>query len=92
MKRHPGPRFGSDLVVDFLMERGVRYLAINPGASFRGLHDSVVNTPGAPEIILCPHEKQAINVAHGFSKASGEVGVSAVHDVVGLLHGSLGIF
>ena len=34
MKRHPGPRFGSDVVVDFLMERGVRYLAINPGASW----------------------------------------------------------
>jgi len=86
------PRYGSDLVVDFLMERGVRYIAINPGASYRGLHDSLVNTPGAPEIILCPHEKQAINVAHGLANATGEVAVSAVHDVVGLLHGTLGIF
>jgi benzoylformate decarboxylase/acetolactate synthase-1/2/3 large subunit len=79
-------------VVDFLMERGVRYIAINPGASYRGLHDSLVNTPGAPEIILCPHEKQAVNVAHGLANATGEVAVSAVHDVVGLLHGTLGIF
>ena len=91
----PSPRqrrFGSDLVVDFLIERGVRYVALNPGASFRGLHDSLVNTPGAPEIILCPHEKQAINVAHGYARATGEVGVAIVHDVAGLLHGSLGIF
>lgn len=86
------PRYGSDLVVDFLMQRGVRYLPINPGASFRGLHDSLVNTPGAPEIILCPHEKQAVNVAHGWAKATGEAGVAAVHDVVGLLHATLGIF
>jgi benzoylformate decarboxylase/acetolactate synthase-1/2/3 large subunit len=86
------PRYGSDLVVDFLMDRGVRYIPLNPGASYRGLHDSIVNTPGAPEIILCPHEKQAINMAHGLANATGEVAVSAVHDVVGLLHGTLGIF
>jgi benzoylformate decarboxylase/acetolactate synthase-1/2/3 large subunit len=85
-------RYGSDLVVEFLIERGVRYVALNPGASFRGLHDSLVNTPGAPEIILCPHEKQAVNVAHGYARATGEVGVAIVHDIVGLLHGSLGIF
>jgi benzoylformate decarboxylase/acetolactate synthase-1/2/3 large subunit len=86
------PRYGSDLVVDFLMDRGVRYIPLNPGASYRGLHDSIVNTPGAPEIILCPHEKQAINMAHGLANATGEVAVSAVHDVVGLLHGTLGVF
>src|SRR5690606_7042010 len=79
-------------VVEFLIEHGVRYIAINPGASFRGLHDSLVNTPGAPEIILCPHEKQAINVAHGWARATGETGVAAVHNVVGLLHSTLGIF
>ena len=86
------PRYGSDLVVDFLMDRGVRYIPLNPGASYRGLHDSIVNTQGAPEIILCPHEKQAINVAHGWANATGEVAVSAVHNVVGLLHGTLGVF
>jgi benzoylformate decarboxylase/acetolactate synthase-1/2/3 large subunit len=74
------------------MDRGVRYIPLNPGASYRGLHDSIVNTPGAPEIILCPHEKQAINVAHGWANATGEVAVSAVHNVVGLLHGTLGVF
>jgi benzoylformate decarboxylase/acetolactate synthase-1/2/3 large subunit len=92
MDRRQRQRFGSDVVVDFLIERQVPYLPIMPGASFRGLHDSLVNTPGAPRIILCPHEKQALNVAHGFSKATGQVGVAAVHDVVGLLHGSMGVF
>jgi acetolactate synthase-1/2/3 large subunit len=86
------PIYGSDVVVDHLIDQGVRYVALNPGASFRGLHDSLVNRAGAPEIIVCPHEKLAVNVAHGFAKASGEPMVALLHNVVGLLHGSLGLF
>ena len=89
----PDPvRYGSDVMVDLLIEQGVRYVALNPGASFRGLHDSLVNREGAPEIILVPHEKLAVNLAHGYAKASGEVMAAVLHDTVGLLHGSLGIF
>lgn len=85
-------RFGSDVMVDLLAGQGVRYVALNPGASFRGLHDSLVNREGAPEMLLVPHEKLAVNIAHGFAKASGEVMAAILHDTVGLLHGSLGIF
>jgi thiamine pyrophosphate-dependent acetolactate synthase large subunit-like protein len=89
----PGPaRYGSDVIVDLLHEHGIRYVALNPGASFRGLHDSLVNRPGAPELITCPHEKLAVNLAHGYAKASGEPMAAILHDTVGLLHGSLGIF
>lgn len=88
----PAPRFGSDVVVDLLTDQGIRFVALNPGASFRGLHDSLVNRPGAPEIILVPHEKLAVNIAHGYAKASGELMAALLHDTVGLLHGALGIF
>ena len=86
------PRYGSDVMVDLLAGLDIPYVALNPGASFRGLHDSLVNRPGAPEIILCPHEKIAVQLAHGYAKASGRLMAAALHDTVGLLHGSLGIF
>ena len=85
-------QFGSDVMVDLLAEQGIRYVALNPGASFRGLHDSLVNRVGAPEMILVPHEKLAVNIAHGYAKASGEMMGAILHDTVGLLHGTLGIF
>ncbi len=85
-------RYGSDVVVDGLIDLGIEHVALNPGASFRGIHDSLVNRSDAPSIILCPHEKIAINIAHGFAKATGRPMAAIVHDVVGLLHGSLGLF
>jgi hypothetical protein len=34
--------YGSDLMVQMLRELGIRYIALNPGASLRGLRDSLV--------------------------------------------------
>ena len=33
----------SDVIVDLVKRYGFPYIALNPGASFRGLHDSLVN-------------------------------------------------
>src|SRR5680860_886023 len=67
------PRYGSDVMVDAMKAQGLKYVSLNPGSSFRGLHDSIVNYGGnSPEIIECPHEKVAVGVAHGYAKASGE--------------------
>ena len=61
-------RYGSDVIVDLLQAFGIEYVALNPGATYRGLHDSLVNYgEGKPEIILCTHEKVAVNVAHGYA-------------------------
>ena len=88
-----GPKYGSDLMVDALQAHGFRYVSLNPGSSFRGLHDSIVNYGGnSPEIIECPHEKVAVGLAHGYAKACGEPMAVILHDVVGLLHGTLGIY
>lgn len=91
----PGPAaYGSDLVVDLLRALGTRYVPLNPGSSFRGLHDSLVNHGGNtdPQLLLCLHEEIAVSLAHGYAKASGQVGVAAVHDLVGLMHASMAVY
>jgi thiamine pyrophosphate-dependent acetolactate synthase large subunit-like protein len=85
--------YGSDLVVDRLCALGVEHLALNPGASIRGLHDSLVNPPGrAPNLVLAMHEEIAVAIAHGYASVTGRPMAAAVHDTVGLLHASMAIF
>ena len=82
-------QFGSDVVIDMIQALGIEYVALNPGASYRGIHDSLVNYAGdKPELILCNHEGIAVAVAHGYANASGRPMIAAVHDVVGLLNAS----
>jgi acetolactate synthase-1/2/3 large subunit len=86
-------KYGSDVIVDLLQAFGIEYVALNPGATYRGLHDSLVNYGGGkPEIILCTHEKVAVNVAHGYAKTTGRPMGAIVHDVVGLLHSTMGVY
>jgi acetolactate synthase-1/2/3 large subunit len=87
------PRWGSDVMADVLQALGLPYVSLNPGSSFRGLHDSLVNHAGnRVEMICCPHEKVAVGVAHGYAKATGRPMAVLLHDVVGLLHGAMGIY
>ena len=37
------PEYGSDVVVDLMKAHDIEYAAFNPGATFRGIHDSIVN-------------------------------------------------
>jgi thiamine pyrophosphate-dependent acetolactate synthase large subunit-like protein len=87
-------RYGSDLVVDLLRAVGIEHVALNPGATYRGLHDSLVNYGGnrAPELILTTHEEIAVALAHGYAKAKGRPMAAIVHDIVGLQHASMAIF
>src|ERR1700681_3449087 len=39
-------RPGSDFMVDVIKSLGFEYLAVNPGSSFRGLHESLINYGG----------------------------------------------
>lgn len=90
----PRAEWGSDVVVDLLKAFEIEYIAINPGATFRGLHDSLVNYGGnhAPEIILCNHEEIAVALAHGYARARGRPMAAAVHNIVGLQHASMAIY
>ena len=84
--------YGSDLVVELMRQLEIPYVAMNPGASFRGLHDSFVNFPGdGPELIQCCHEEIAVAVALGYARATGKPMAAALHSMVGLQHGSMAI-
>jgi benzoylformate decarboxylase/acetolactate synthase-1/2/3 large subunit len=87
-------RWGSDVMVDAIKACGFPYVSLNPGSSFRGLHDSLVNYGGnvLPELITCNHEKLAVGIAHGYTKATGQPMACILHDIVGLLQGTMGIY
>jgi len=86
-------RWASHVIVDMLHRYQLPYAALNPGASYRGLHDSMVNYGGnKPVMMLCQHEETAVQIAHGYAKASGRPMVAIVHNLVGLLHSNLAIY
>jgi thiamine pyrophosphate-dependent acetolactate synthase large subunit-like protein len=88
------PGFGSDVIADALRLLDVPYIALTPGASYRGLHDSIVNYLGnsKPQMLLCLHEEAAVAIAQGYAKVTGKAMVTAVHSNVGLMHASMAIF
>src|SRR6204780_2987808 len=88
------PGFGSDVIADALRSLDIPYIALTPGASYRGLHDSIVNYLGnsSPQMLLCLHEEAAVAIAHGYAKVTGKAMAAAVHSNVGLLHASMAMF
>jgi len=88
------PAFGSDVVADALRATDIPYIALNPGASYRGLHDSLVNYLGneQPQMLLCLHEESAVAIAHGYAKVTGKAMAAAVHSNVGLMHATMAFF
>src|SRR5215831_7717273 len=88
------PGFGSDVIADALRALDIPYIALTPGASYRGLHDSIVNYLGntKPQMLLCLHEEAAVAIAHGYAKITGRAMVTAVHSNVGLMHATMAMF
>src|SRR4029077_5573841 len=86
--------FGSDVVADALRATDIPYIALNPGASYRGFHDSLVNYLGneRPQMLLCLHEESAVAIAHGYAKVTGKAMAAAVHANVGLFHATMALF
>jgi acetolactate synthase-1/2/3 large subunit len=83
----------SDIIVDLIKRYDFPYITMNPGASFRGLHDSLVNYGGnQPPMLLCQHEEIAVQIAHGYAKASGKPMAVILHNLVGLLHATMAIY
>jgi acetolactate synthase I/II/III large subunit len=88
------PGFGSDSIAELLRALAFDYIALTPGASFRGLHDSLVNYLGnkKPKILLCVHEEHAVAIAHGYARVTGRPMAVALHANVGLMHATMAIF
>ena len=86
-------RWQSDIIVDMIKRYDFEYIALNPGASYRGLHDSLVNHgENKPPMLLCQHEKIAVQIAHGYARAKGKPMIAIVHNLVGLLHAPMGVY
>src|SRR5688500_16638276 len=90
----PENLWGSDAIAAMLRALDIPYLALNPGASYRGLHDSIVNYLGneRPQMLLCLHEEGAVAIAHGYAKVTGRAMGAIVHSNVGLMHATMAIF
>lgn len=84
----------SDAVASLLRELDIAYVALSPGSSFRGLHESLVNLLGnrQPEMLLCLHEEHAVAIAHGWAKVTGTPMGVLVHANVGLMHATMAVY
>ena len=90
---HAKDRWASDVIVDMLHAYDLPHASLNPGASYRGLHDSIVNYgQNRPTMMLCQHEETAVQIAHGYAKATGKPMIAILHNLVGLLHANMAIY
>lgn len=87
-------RAGSDFMVDVIKSLNLEYITTNPGSSFRGIHESIVNYGGnsAPELLTCPHEEQAVAMAHGYAKVAGKPMGILCHGTVGIQHSAMAVY
>src|SRR5688572_25104236 len=85
---------GSDFMVDVIKTLGFEYVALNPGSSFEGLHESIINYGNnkSPELLTCCHEESSVAMAHGFAKIEGKPMMAMLHGIIGLQHASMAIY
>ena len=94
VRKRNRPEYASDAMAETLRGLGFKYAFLNPGSSYRGLHDSMVNYLGnrSPQAVLCSHEDICVHAAQGYAKATGTPGLAILHDLVGLMHGTVGVY
>ncbi len=87
-------RPGGDFMVDVLKSLDLEYIASNPGSSFRGIHESIINYGGnkMPEFLTCLHEESSVAMAHGYFKVEGKPMAVLCHGTVGLQHAAMAIY
>src|SRR5215468_2414655 len=89
-------RPGSDLMTQVLRDLGVEYVAANPGSSFEGLQESLINYGNPPnkmpEFITALHEESAVTMGHGYGKAEGKPMCALLHGTIGIQHAAMSIY
>ena len=87
-------RPGGDFMVDVIKSLNIEYVASNPGSSFRGIHESIINYGGnkMPEFLTCTHEESSVAMAHGYFKVEGKPMAVLCHGTVGLQHAAMAIY
>src|SRR5262245_55629930 len=85
---------GSDYMVDVIKSLGFEYVCANPGSSFRGMQESLINYGGNrnPEFITNCHEESSVAMAHGYFKVEGKPLAVLAHGTVGLQHAAMAIY
>jgi thiamine pyrophosphate-dependent acetolactate synthase large subunit-like protein len=86
--------WGSDYIAAVVREMDIPYIALVPGSSYRGFHDSIVNYLGnrAPQMVLTIHEENAVAIAHGYAKAADRMMACAVHANIGLMRAVMAVY
>ena len=93
MDRNKYEKYQSDVIVDLLKQYDIKHISMNPGASFRGLHDSIINYgENDPELMVCQHEEIAVQIAHGYARATGKPMGVILHNLVGMLHAQMAVY
>ena len=89
-----GERAGADFMTDVLKSLNFEYIAANPGSSFRGLQESLINYGKnvAPEWLTCCHEESSVAMAHGYYKIAGRPMMIFAHGTVGLQHAAMAVY
>src|SRR5229473_6757275 len=84
----------SDFMVDVIKTLGFEYVAANPGSSFEGLHESIINygENRMPELLTCCHEESSVAMAHGYAKIEGKPMLAILHGNIGLQHASMAVY
>ena len=87
-------RPGGDFMVDVIKALNFEYVATNPGSSFRGIHESIINygSNTKPEFLTCCHEESSVAMAHGYFKVEGKPMAVLCHGTVGIQHAAMAIY
>jgi acetolactate synthase I/II/III large subunit len=89
-------RPGSDLMAQVLKDLGIEWVAANPGSSFEGLQESIINYGNPPnvkpEFITALHEESSVTMAHGYGKATGKPMCALLHGTIGIQHAAMSIY
>src|ERR1700689_3682559 len=87
---------GSDAIVDSIKDLGSEFVAANPGSSFEGLQESLINYGNppnqTPKFITALHEESSVAMAHGYAKATGKPMIALLHGTLGLQHASMAMY
>jgi acetolactate synthase-1/2/3 large subunit len=82
---------GAEIIVEYLVKRGVRLAAGIPGHGSWTLTDALVDRSDAIRTVQVMHEQSAVHLADGFYRASGEpmlaftsIGPGATNTVIGM--------
>ncbi|MGZ8563090.1 MAG: thiamine pyrophosphate-binding protein [Candidatus Limnocylindria bacterium] len=82
---------GAQIIVEHLVNQGVRYAAGIPGHGCWTLTDALLDRPDAIRTVQVMHEQSAVHLADGFYRASGDpmlaftsIGPGATNTVIGM--------